>query len=152
MLKHLRGGLQCVLLTDKGTPRSYSSQSMGSLLLSLGSPDLVYALLTTVLIYFVLSAFYRLFISPLRSVPGPWYATISDFWLTTHVLRLRRCRAIDDLFRKYGPIVRVSPNRVIFLDSATMKGVYGVSNKLNKSKFYKCLTTCVLTLRRVNFH
>ncbi|OCB88939.1 cytochrome P450 [Sanghuangporus baumii] len=57
------------------------------------------------------------------------------------MLRLRRCRAIDDLLRKYGPIVRVAPNKVIFLDSATMKVVYGVSSKLNKSKFYKCLTT-----------
>ncbi|KAL5508728.1 hypothetical protein ACEPAG_4763 [Sanghuangporus baumii] len=114
---------------------------MGSLFSTLGSLDLLFALLATVLIYFASASFYHLFISPLRSVPGPWYAVVSDFWLTTHMLRLRRCHAIDDLLRKYGPIVRVAPNKVIFLDSATMKVVYGVSSKLDKSKFYKCLTT-----------
>lgn len=93
------------------------------------------------LIYFAVVSFYRLLLSPLRAVPGPWYAAISDFWLTTHILRLRRCRAIDYLLREYGPIVRVAPNKIIFLDAPTMKTVYGVGSRLNKSSFYKCLTT-----------
>ncbi|EJD03454.1 cytochrome P450 [Fomitiporia mediterranea MF3/22] len=91
--------------------------------------------------YIATIALYQLFFSPLRSVPGPWYAAVSDFWLTTHILRLRRCRAINDLLLKYGPIIRVAPNKVIFLDAPTMKVVYGVSSKLSKTMFYKSLTT-----------
>lgn len=94
-------------------------------------------------IYCLSVALYQLFFSPLHSVPGPWYAAISDFWLITHVLRLRRCRAINDLLHKYGPLVRVAPNKVIFLDASTMKTVYGVSSKLSKSVFYKSLLTYV---------
>ena len=113
---------------------------MSAILYDLFSHDPAYALaLGALLSYLALVAIYRLAISPLHSVPGPWYASVSEFWLFTHVLRLRRCRAIDTLLRKYGPIVRVAPNKVIFLDAPTMKVVYGVSSKLNKSAFYKCL-------------
>ncbi len=89
--------------------------------------------------YWAAISFYRLFLSPLRKIPGPWYAAISHFWLTTHVLRLRRCRAIDELLLKYGHIVRVAPNKVIFNDVPTTKIVYGVSAKLDKSEFYSSL-------------
>ncbi|KAI5121944.1 hypothetical protein M0805_002016 [Coniferiporia weirii] len=93
------------------------------------------------LVYFVAFAVYQLLISPLRAVPGPWYAAVSDFWLITHVLRFRRCRAINDALLKYGSIVRIAPNKVVFLDAPTMKSVYGISSRLSKSAFYKCLLT-----------
>ncbi|TDL30161.1 cytochrome P450 [Rickenella mellea] len=94
-----------------------------------------------ILVYFIILATYRLYFSPLRSIPGPWYAAVSDFWLTTHVLRLRRCRAIDDLFKRYGPIVRVGPNKVMFVDASAMRSVYGATNKFSKSTWYKALLT-----------
>ncbi|KLO04572.1 cytochrome P450 [Schizopora paradoxa] len=101
----------------------------------------VCAVVTLFGIYWAAIAFYQLFLSPLRKIPGPWYAAISNFWITTHVLRLQRCRAIDGLLRKYGPIVRVAPNKVIFNDVPTTKLVYGVSAKLDKSEFYSSLKT-----------
>lgn len=97
-------------------------------------------------VYLFSVATYRLFLSPLRSVPGPWYAAIimiSSFWMTTHTLRLRRCRTIEELVQKYGPIVRVDPNTVIFVDIPTLRSVYGVSSKLAKATFYKSLLTYV---------
>ncbi|KAH8115847.1 cytochrome P450 [Phellopilus nigrolimitatus] len=92
-------------------------------------------------IYCATVALRRLFISPLRGVPGPWYAAISDLWLTSHILRLRRCYALDDLFRKYGPIVRIAPNKILFVDVQTLKNVYGVSGRLSKSSWYKSFMT-----------
>jgi hypothetical protein len=50
-----------------------------------------------VALYFILCALYQLCFSPLCDILGPWYTTISDFWLTTHVLRLQQCRTIDAL-------------------------------------------------------
>ena len=91
--------------------------------------------------YWISSAIYNLFLSPLSSIPGPWYAAISDLWLNIHVLLLRRCRAIDDVLRRYGPIVRIAPNKVIFLDPTIMKHVYGAGSKLSKSSFYKSVVT-----------
>ncbi|KAH8114074.1 cytochrome P450 [Phellopilus nigrolimitatus] len=97
--------------------------------------------LAVVVFYIVSVAIYRLFLSPLRGIPGPWYAAVSDIWLVSHVLRLRRCRALDDLFLKYGPIVRMAPNKILFVDVPAMKTVYGVSSRLSKSSWYKALLT-----------
>lgn len=105
--------------------------------------DLFSMTLIILSVYLFSVATYRLFLSPLRSVPGPWYAAISSFWMTTHTLCLRRCRAIEELVQKYGPIVHVDPNTVIFVDIPTFRSVYGVSSKLAKAPFYKSLLTYV---------
>jgi hypothetical protein len=95
---------------------------------------------TFVALYFVLCALYQLCFSPLCDIPGPWYAAISDFWLTTHVLRLQQCRTIDSLFAKYGPVVRVGPNKVVFNDLNTTRNVYSIL-RFDKSTYYKSLLT-----------
>ncbi|PPQ92769.1 hypothetical protein CVT25_003878 [Psilocybe cyanescens] len=83
------------------------------------------------LAYFLIHAFYNLFLSPLSAIPGPWYYAISDFWITTHVIRLRQCKAVQDLFEIYGPVVRIGPNKVVFRDISTMRNVYSVHNNDN---------------------
>ena len=93
-----------------------------------------------VALYLILCALYQLYFSPLCDIPGPWYAAISDFWLTTHVLRLQQCRVIDALFKKYGPVVRVAPNKVVFNDLSTTKNVYSIL-RFDKSTYYKSLLT-----------
>ncbi|KAF5369696.1 hypothetical protein D9615_010147 [Tricholomella constricta] len=85
-------------------------------------------------------AIYNLFLSPLSAIPGPWYAAISDFWITTHVLRLQQCKVIHELFEIYGPVVRIGPNKVVFRDLSTMRHVYSV-HKFDKSPYYKGLLT-----------
>ena len=92
--------------------------------------------------YILLRAIYNLFFSPLSSIPGSWYAAVSDFWLTTHVLRLEQCKTIQKLFEIYGPVVRVGPNKVVFHDLSTMRAVYSV-HKFDKSPYYKSLLTYV---------
>ncbi|KII94544.1 hypothetical protein PLICRDRAFT_47583 [Plicaturopsis crispa FD-325 SS-3] len=89
---------------------------------------------------FAVHAVYQLVFSPLSAIPGPWYAAVSDFWLTTHVLRLQQCQTIQLLFESYGPVVRVGPNKVVFRDVATMRNVYSV-HKFDKSSYYKSLLT-----------
>ncbi|TFY78766.1 hypothetical protein EWM64_g5247 [Hericium alpestre] len=90
--------------------------------------------------YLAVNAIYQLVFSPLSAIPGPWYAAISDFWLTTHVIRLQQCKTVQRLFEKYGPVVRVGPNKVVFKDLVTSKSVY-IVNKLDKSAYYKSLLT-----------
>lgn len=80
---------------------------------------------------------YQLFFSPLRSIPGPWYAGGSGLWNSTQVLLLRRCHALHNLMKEYGPIVRVAPNIVVFTDLTAMRTVYGVNAKLNKTPMYE---------------
>ena len=97
---------------------------------------------------FLIRIFYNLFLSPLSAIPGPWYYAISDLWLTLHVLRLRQCKAIQELFEIYGPVVRVGPNKVVFRDVSTMRNVYSV-HKFDKSTFYKSLLTYVTSISHI---
>jgi hypothetical protein len=92
--------------------------------------------------YILIRAIYNLFLSPLSAIPGPWYAALSDFWMTTHVLRLRQCKIVQELFETYGPVVRIGPNKVVFRDLSTMRNVYTV-HKFDKSSYYKGLLTYV---------
>jgi hypothetical protein len=86
---------------------------------------------------------YNLFLSPLCAIPGPWHYAISDIGLLFHVVRLRQCKRIQELFETYGPVVRVGPNKVVFRDLSTTRNVYSIQ-KFDKSTYYKSLLTCVL--------
>lgn len=112
---------------------------------SLFSNNLLLAAASTIFAYFLIRIFYNLFLSPLSAIPGPWYFAISDFWLTLHILRLRQCKAVQELFEIYGPVVRVGPNKVVFRDVSTMRNVYSV-HKFDKSSFYKSLLTYVASI------
>lgn len=95
----------------------------------------LYAVLAFML-YVALRAIHQLVISPLKIIPGPWYAAISDLWATTHLLRMQQCKSVDALFDVYGPVVRVGPNKVFFRDLDSMKNVYSVL-KFEKSEYYR---------------
>ncbi|KZV73896.1 cytochrome P450 [Peniophora sp. CONT] len=87
-------------------------------------------------VYLVGNAIYQLCFSPLRHIPGPWHAAVSKAWLTSHILRNRQSRAVQSLFEVYGPIVRIAPNRVAYLDVASNKRIYN-SSKFPKGVFYR---------------
>ncbi|EPT00864.1 hypothetical protein FOMPIDRAFT_47141 [Fomitopsis schrenkii] len=117
--------------TPLSISRSLSNTSISTFLL---------LALSSSVFYLAAHAFYQSFFSPLAALPGPWYAAISDFWLITHVVRFRQCRAVQDLFDTYGPVVRVGPNKVIFCDATAMRSVYCI-HKFDKSSYYKSLLT-----------
>ena len=93
-------------------------------------------------LYLLMNAIYQLRLSPLSSIPGPWYAAISDFWLFSHALRLQQCKTIHSLFAQYGPVVRIGPKKIAFCDLSATKNVY-VAQKFDKSDYYKSLLTWV---------
>jgi hypothetical protein len=108
--------------------------------------NIALALLGTIFLSFSFRAVYQLLFSPLSGVPGPWYAAISDFWLITHVLRLQQCKILHTLFERYGPVVRVGPNKVVFCDANTTRTVYSRFDKSNVctlilSLFFHLLTS-----------
>ncbi|KAG8219070.1 putative lysophospholipase [Butyriboletus roseoflavus] len=113
---------------------------LSALSLSWTSHNITFVFVSLVVLYAVARAIYHLFLSPLSAIPGPWYAAVSDFWITTHVLRLQQCKTNHQLFEEYGPVVRVGPKKVIFKDITSMRSVYSI-HKFDKSKFYKSLLT-----------
>jgi hypothetical protein len=104
--------------------------------------NILVAFASLLFLYILLRVIYNLLFSPLSAIPGPWYAAVSDLWLTSHVLRLQQCKTIQKLFQVYGPVVRVGPNKVVFRDLTSMRSVYSV-HKFDKSTYYKSLLTYV---------
>ncbi|KZT06455.1 cytochrome P450 [Laetiporus sulphureus 93-53] len=124
-----------ISILDSETPLPISRA-----LLTASPSTLLSVAITTFLVYLAASAVYQSFFSPLAALPGPWYAAVSDFWITTHVVRLQQCKTVQSLFERYGPVVRVGPNKVVFCDLTATKSVYCV-HKFDKSTYYKSLLT-----------
>ncbi|KAK6351316.1 hypothetical protein TWF718_004480 [Orbilia javanica] len=69
-------------------------------------------------------AIYRLFFSPLSSIPGPKLAAASGLWILYYDYKDQRTDTIMDLHLKYGPVVRLGPNEVSFTSTSAVKDIY----------------------------
>ena len=68
----------------------------------------------------------------LRHVPGPFPASLTNLWLLS---KMRYGRWADDcveLDRKYGPVVRYGPNRVLFSQVDSVPQIYRSTNVFPK--------------------
>lgn len=71
---------------------------------------------------------YNLFFHPLSGIPGPFLARITPVWLAWQCKHNRRPRLDLELHKKYGSVVRISPNEIIFSNPAHFKTVYGAGS------------------------
>lgn len=75
--------------------------------------------------------------SPLRKVPGPWSSLFTSWILKWHEFRAGRTRYVHRLHLRYGPVVRVAPNEVVFASAEGVKEVYGSGGSgYDKTEFY----------------
>lgn len=70
------------------------------------------------LVLFLLRGLYRKFLHPLRPVPGPALAPITNLWRLRVFLRGQQHHEYYDMHQKYGPLVRLGPNTVMLNDAA----------------------------------
>jgi len=98
----------------------------------------LYALLILPLAYIL----YNRFLHPLAKIPGPPLAGVSPLWKVYQGYKAQRHNLELALHRKYGNVVRVSPNEVIFRNPKHFNTVYGAgaSKKFSKGRFYQALT------------
>ncbi|KAI1075503.1 cytochrome P450 [Whalleya microplaca] len=68
---------------------------------------------------------YNLFISPLRSFPGPLLFRICPFARSYYSVRGRLPFKVAELHAKYGPVVRIGPKELSFSDPQAWKDIYG---------------------------
>ncbi|KAH8691014.1 putative cytochrome P450 [Phaeosphaeriaceae sp. PMI808] len=86
---------------------------------------------------YALITLFKVATHPLGKVPGPWQARITRFW------ELRQVRANHfehvniKLHAKYGPIVRVSPNRYSINCPEAVQQIYGHGSKFTKDRWYR---------------
>ncbi|KAK8061804.1 P450 monooxygenase [Apiospora phragmitis] len=76
--------------------------------------------------YWVAAAIYNKFVSPLRKIPGPWLNAVSwlpwyKYWFSGYMHR-----EVRRLHERYGPVVRIGPSEVSFIDKAAWKDIYSL--------------------------
>ncbi|KAJ5654879.1 hypothetical protein N7490_001882 [Penicillium lividum] len=79
---------------------------------------------------------YNVFFHPLRDIPGPFLAKLSRYWLFALEIRGTQHLQIHSLHRKYGPMMRISPNEVSFDDIEASDIIYAQTSKFEKSQYY----------------
>ncbi|KAF9879655.1 hypothetical protein CkaCkLH20_03198 [Colletotrichum karsti] len=90
-----------------------------------------------VVVVALVKAFHRGFMTPLRAVPGPWYAKFTNLVLKKQILSGKRMHYVHGLHEKYGPVVRVGPNEVDFADQAAFKAIHRIGGGFDKDPWYR---------------
>ncbi|KAI8716989.1 hypothetical protein NCS52_00993900 [Fusarium sp. LHS14.1] len=84
----------------------------------------------------VLKCAYRLLLHPLRRIPGPFLARITDLYFLPSTFKCDRVYVLRRLHEKYGPVVRVGPNEISLSDWRMYRRIYTNKQALKDPKFY----------------
>ncbi|KAI1446033.1 cytochrome P450 [Annulohypoxylon stygium] len=93
-----------------------------------GQQLLVFTLGSAV-IYLTIRSVWRIYFHPLSRYPGPKIAAVSDIWYAYHSLKGRWPWAAEAAIRKYGNVVRIAPNELVFASPRALADIYGSHNK-----------------------
>ncbi|KAF5874221.1 putative cytochrome p450 monooxygenase protein [Botrytis fragariae] len=96
-----------------------------------------------VLIFFAsfVKVIHQAYLTPLRKIPGPWYARFTHLVLKYHVITGRRIHYIHSLHQTYGHIVLVAPNEVSCSSLSSFKTIHRISKTFLKSTWYHSFVT-----------
>ncbi|KAF8995046.1 benzoate para-hydroxylase [Cyathus striatus] len=93
---------------------------------------------------------------PLSKIPGPFITRLSPAWLAYQARMGKRYIAVNELHKKFGKIVRISPRHISISDYTEIDTVFGQGTRaLDKSKFYDafvCGTPSVFSTTDRNEH
>jgi cytochrome P450 len=95
------------------------------------------SILLGVFAVFVSIIVYRVYLHPLSHVPGPFIAKFTHGWQNYKYIKGAWFQTILDVHEKYGPVVRISPDEISFVDGDAWKRLYGHVKPCVKSKWYE---------------
>ncbi|KAF7879839.1 uncharacterized protein EAF02_008009 [Botrytis sinoallii] len=92
-----------------------------------------------VLIFFAffVKAILQAYLTPLRKIPGPWYARFTNLVLKYYVFTGRRIQYVHSLHQAYGHIVLITPNEVSCSSLPSFKTIHRISKPFVKSTWYQ---------------
>ncbi|KAG9239855.1 cytochrome P450 [Calycina marina] len=91
---------------------------------------------TSLSIYFILLALYRVTFHPLAKYPGPFLAKITDWYSVYHAWKGERHLEFYRCHEVYGPVFRFGPNGLSINSNTALKTIYGHKSNVKKSQFY----------------
>ncbi|OTB05175.1 hypothetical protein M426DRAFT_140399 [Hypoxylon sp. CI-4A] len=78
---------------------------------------------------------YAILLHPLRQYPGPLLAKLTELFAGSHAIRKDLHLEILRCHEKYGPVVRLAPNRLIFNSITALKDIYQ-NDRVSKAYTY----------------
>ncbi|CAN8095797.1 unnamed protein product [Discula destructiva] len=92
----------------------------------LSSPGSLITIVSLGFVGYVLSVvLYDVFFHPLRAYPGPWLWRFSRIPYIMALTSGRLPHTVLAFHERYGPVVRLAPNEVVYVDSRAWKDIYG---------------------------
>lgn len=85
-------------------------------------------LLVSFTVYFLQNRYKR----GLNKYPGPFIASLTDWWRFWDVAKRRPELTHIKLHEKYGDVVRLGPNLLSFSDPKVLKSIYGLNKGFTK--------------------
>ncbi|KAH9895536.1 isotrichodermin C-15 hydroxylase [Xylariomycetidae sp. FL2044] len=79
---------------------------------------------------------YLLYFHPASKFPGPRLAAVSNLWYAYHWIIGRWPWAVEDALKKYGDVVRVAPNELVFFSPQAVIDIHTAAIR-NKELFVK---------------
>ncbi|OAL28580.1 hypothetical protein AYO22_02774 [Fonsecaea multimorphosa] len=93
-------------------------------------------MMTLSILLILLRFFYRRYLHPLSSYPGPFLASITRLWKVWSVYSGHTERDYIAVHKKYGKVVRVGPNELSFAAPAAAYDIFTPGNGFTKTDFY----------------
>ncbi|KAI1086184.1 cytochrome P450 [Rostrohypoxylon terebratum] len=87
-------------------------------------------------LFLIARILYIRYASPLREYPGPFLASFSRLWKIASTASERTHLHHIELHKKYGPIVRISPNELSFSSPTVARNVLSAGKRFYKTDFY----------------
>ncbi|KAK4554120.1 hypothetical protein LTR86_008961 [Recurvomyces mirabilis] len=83
-------------------------------------------------------AVYALQFHPLAKYPGPLLGRLTQCYDLYHAFQGDKHVLLYQLHKKYGPVVRFSPNTISINDPVALRSIYAHGANVKKSIFYEC--------------
>ncbi|KAI9703016.1 MAG: hypothetical protein M1820_006007 [Bogoriella megaspora] len=84
---------------------------------------------TIFLVYAITRCIYLLYFHPASKFPGPKLAAVTDLVFAYHWFRGKWPWAVEEMLKKYGNVVRVAPNEVVFATPQAAIDIYNPAIK-----------------------
>lgn len=78
-----------------------------------------------IILHLTSKVLWRLYFSPLSKYPGPKLFAATSLVNTYYVSKATRVYKVAELHNKYGPVVRIGPNELSYVDERVWKDIYG---------------------------
>ncbi|KAI1123044.1 cytochrome P450 [Nemania abortiva] len=79
----------------------------------------------------------KVYLDPLKHIPGPTIARFTPVWLWYISWRGVECTVLGDMHKKYGPVIRVAPNEVDISDGRAGLKIYVKNGGYLKNPVYR---------------